>query len=132
MSMAASVELRPPFLDQNVVEFALALPSRMKVRRGVGKWILREVARSYVAPEVLNRPKIGFRVPLDDWFRRDLREMAHELLTGSEGFVANYMSKPLVSDLLERHGKGIANEEIRLWTLMSLEVWHSAYFGSKT
>ena len=81
MSMAASVELRPPFLDVDVVDLAFSLPSRMKVRSGTGKWAIRQVARSLLPAEVVDRPKVGFRVPLDDWFRTGLRDMARERLT---------------------------------------------------
>lgn len=124
MSMAASLELRPPLLDHRLVELAFRLPSSVKVRRGVTKWALKEVARRYLPDEVVDRRKVGFRVPLDAWFRSGLRESMWERLTGPASFVASTLDRDAVVRLLERHESGAFNEEARIWTLMSLEVWH--------
>ena len=124
MSMAASLELRPPLLDHRLAEFAFRLPSRTKVRRGVPKWLLKEVARRYLPAEVVDRRKVGFRVPLDQWFRTELRDDAWDRLTGSSSFVGSTLNRSAVVDLLRRHDSGKFNEESRIWTLMSLEVWH--------
>lgn len=123
MSMAASLELRPPLLDHHLVEFAFRLPSHMKVRRGVTKWLLKEVARRYVPAEIVDRRKVGFRVPLDQWFRSELRDNAYDRLTGGS-FVGPTLDRRVVRDLLKRHDSGRFNEESRIWTLLSLEVWH--------
>ena len=124
MSMAASLELRPPLLDHELVEFAFRLPAAAKVRRGVTKWLLKEVARRYLPGEVVDRRKVGFRVPLDQWFRHGLRDAAWDRLTGTSSFVGSTLNRPAVQRLLERHDSGRHNEESRLWTLLSLEVWH--------
>lgn len=124
MSMATSLELRPPLLDHRLVEFAFSLPVRFKVRRGVPKWLLKEVARRYLPDEVVYRKKVGFRVPLDQWFRAGLRDAARDRLTGPSSFVGSTMNRSAVEGMLERHESGRSNEEIRIWTLMSLEMWH--------
>jgi asparagine synthase (glutamine-hydrolysing) len=124
MSMAASLELRPPFLDHRLVELAFHLPSSVKVRRGVTKWVVKEVARQYLPDEVVDRAKIGFRVPLDAWFRNSLRDMARDLLTGPDAFVGERFDRSAVRSLLAKHEAGDRNEEARIWTLLSLEVWH--------
>ena len=124
MSMAASLELRPPFLDHRLVELAFHLPSSVKVRRGVTKWVVKEVARQYLPDEVVDRAKIGFRVPLDAWFRSGLRVMARDLLTGPDSFVGERLDRRTVANLLAKHETGDRNEEARIWTLLSLEVWH--------
>ena len=124
MSMAASLELRPPFLDHRVVELAFGLPSSVKVRAGVTKWVVKEVARQYLPDEVVDRTKLGFRVPLDAWFRSGLRDMAHDLLTGPNSFVAERIDRTAVDRLLANHQTGDGNEEARIWALLSLEVWH--------
>ncbi|MBL0748499.1 asparagine synthase (glutamine-hydrolyzing) [Nocardioides baculatus] len=129
MSMAASLELRPPLLDHHLVELAFRLPTSVKVRSGTTKWVLREVARPLLPPEVVDRPKVGFRVPLDSWFRSGLRDTARDRLTGSGSWVAQTLDGAAVRDLLDRHERG-ANEEIRLWTLLCLEMWHECFFGS--
>ena len=124
MTMAASVELRPPFLDHRLVELAFRLPPATKVRRGTGKVVLRRVAADLLPPAVLQRPKEGFRVPLDLWFRGGLREMAWDRLLSPGSFVTSVFDRPVVEALLERHQRGEQDEDIRIWTLLSLEIWH--------
>lgn len=128
MSMAASLELRPPLLDHHLVELAFRLPSSVKVRGGTTKWVLKEVARRHLPAEVVDRRKVGFRVPLDRWFRAGLRDTARDRLTGTDSWVAQTLDRRAVRDLLERHERGQSNEEARLWTLLCLEVWHSTFF----
>ncbi len=130
MTMAASVELRPPFLDHRLVELGLALPDRVKIRRGRTKWIERQVAAELLPPEILDRPKVGFRVPLDRWFREDLRTYAWDVLTDPGAFVSQVFDRSQVESLLTRHDRGRADESNRIWTLLSLEVWHDATFGT--
>lgn len=124
MSMAASLETRPPFLDYRLVELAFDLPSGVKTRGGTTKWVLKEVARKYLPNEVVDRPKIGFKVPLDRWFRHGLRDMAFDLLTGPSSFAAATFDAGVVARLLVDHSRGVRDEESRIWTLLSLEVWH--------
>jgi asparagine synthase (glutamine-hydrolysing) len=127
MSMAASVELRPPFLDPDVVDLAFSVPSRMKIRAGRGKWMVRELARQLLPPEIVDRPKVGFRVPLDVWFRTGLRDMARDRLTAQDSLSAELFDLRAVRKLLDDHDRGRHNEELRIWTLLSLEVWHSVF-----
>lgn len=128
MSMAASLELRPPLLDHRLVDLAFRLPSEFKVRDGRTKWVLKEVARRYLPSEVVDRRKVGFRVPLDAWFRSQLRDSMWDRLTGRDSFVGQTFDRQAVRSLLERHESGTFNEESRIWTLMSLEVWHETFF----
>lgn len=128
MTMAASLELRPPLLDHDLVEVAFQLPSEYKVRRLRTKWVLKEVAREFLPREVVDRRKVGFRVPLASWFRRGLRDTAWDRLTGASSFITEIFDAGMVRDLLTRHETGTFNEESRLWTLMSLDVWHEVFF----
>lgn len=128
MSMAASLELRPPFLDHRVVELAFALPSRVKVRRGQTKWVVKQVARQYLPETIVDRRKVGFRVPLDAWFRDGLQDMAWDLLLGPQSFVGDVTDSAVLRALLESHRSGRRNEEIRIWTLLCLEIWHQVFF----
>ncbi len=130
MSMAASLELRPPLLDHRLVDLAFRLPSSVKLRSGQTKWVLKEVARRYLPASIVDRRKVGFRVPLDAWFRSSLRDSVRERLTGNGSFVAETFDKAAIGNLLDRHDSGTFNEESRIWTLMSLEVWHETFFGS--
>jgi asparagine synthase (glutamine-hydrolysing) len=128
MSMAASLELRPPFLDHHLVELAFSLPSHFKVRGRTTKWVIKEVARRHLPAEIVDRRKVGFRVPLDIWFRGELKNMAWDLLTSPTSIVSALMDVRAVRRLLERHQTGRANEEMRIWTLLALEVWHDVFF----
>lgn len=130
MTMSASVELRPPFLDAEVVDLAWTLPSTMKVRRGSTKWLLRRVAAKHLPAEIIDRPKAGFRVPLDSWFRGGLRELAGDLLLSPNSFVSSVFDRRELTRLLSDHEKGRSSEAIRLWTLVGLEVWHQTFFGA--
>ena len=93
MSMAASLELRPPFLDRHVVEYAFQLPSTLKLREGTTKWLVKQVALKYLPDHIVNRRKVGFRVPLDAWFRDGLETFAWDMLT-SQRFARQRVAGP--------------------------------------
>ena len=131
MSMAASVELRPPFLDRELVELAFAMPSHHKVRRGVGKWVLRQLAYDFLPRDIVDRRKVGFRVPLDAWFRTGLRDVARDRLLDGGALVGSVLDRRTVEQLLDDHDRGRRNEEGRIWTLLSLEVWHSVFLRAR-
>jgi asparagine synthase (glutamine-hydrolysing) len=124
MSMAASLELRPPFLDHRMVELAFSLPSSVKLRGGTTKWVVKEVARKHLPADVVDRRKVGFKVPLDAWFRAGLRDMAFDLLTGPSSFTGTTFDPSEIRELLDGHCSGRRNEQSKIWTLLSLEVWH--------
>ncbi len=127
MSMAASIENRPPFLDHELVELAFRVDSSMKVRGRSGKWIVKEIARRHLPADIVDRPKVGFRVPLDEWFRGGLKDLAHDLLLGRDSFVSSYLERRVVDAMLRDHVRGRRNEELRLWTLLGLEVFHRTF-----
>jgi asparagine synthase (glutamine-hydrolysing) len=131
MTMSASVELRPPFLDHHLVELAFSLPTKLKVRGHTTKWIVKEIARRHLPDEIVSRRKVGFRLPLDVWLRGELQDMAWDLLTSPQSLVSSVTDKKLVRRLLERHRSGEGNEEIRIWTLLCLEVWHHVFFKGR-
>jgi asparagine synthase (glutamine-hydrolysing) len=130
MSMAASIENRPPFLDHELVELAFRIDSSMKIKGTSGKWIVKEIARKHLPANIVARKKVGFKVPLDEWFRGGLKEYVHDLLLGPDSFVSSYFDRRVIESLLANHTRGRRNEELRLWTLMGLEVWHRAFFKS--
>lgn len=128
MSMAASIECRPPFLDHRLVELAFSLPSRLKVRAGSGKWIFKQVAYRYLPSEIVERKKVGFRVPLDAWFREDLRNLAGDMLLSRNSFVGGMLDRGAIGTILDDHFKNRRNEEMKIWTLLCLEVWYRVFF----
>ncbi len=129
MSMAASLELRPPFLDRQVVEYAFQLPSSLKLRERKTKWLVKQVAMRYLPHRIVNRRKVGFRVPLDAWFRDGLETFAWDTLTSQTSLTGTLMDRVAVRKLLERHRKRRSNEEMRIWALLCLEVWHRECLG---
>jgi asparagine synthase (glutamine-hydrolysing) len=125
MSMSVSLEARVPLLDHHMVEFAASLPSRMKVRDGVGKWILRRAIDGLVPPSVLAHPKRGFGVPLARWFRNELRYRLMALQS-SDAYVRPYVNDRAVTRLIEEHCTGRRDHHHLLWRLLALEVWLGA------
>ncbi|MEO7099252.1 MAG: asparagine synthase (glutamine-hydrolyzing) [Luteolibacter sp.] len=128
MSMGASIENRPPFLDHELVELSFRIDSAMKIKGTSGKWLVKEIARKHLPANIVDRKKVGFKVPLDEWFRGGLKDYVHDLLLGPDSFVSSYFNRSVIERMLTDHTRGRRNEELRLWTLMGLEVWHRAFF----
>ncbi len=126
-SMAHSLEARSPFLDHEFMEFAATIPSDLKVRGRVKKYILKRALSGLLPEEILHRPKMGFGVPIDHWFRHELRELAHDTLLGPRCLGRGYFRPETVQRLLDEHIRGIANWHYLLWNLLMLELWHRTF-----
>ena len=122
-SMAVSLESRAPFLDHRVAEFAWSLPRIMKVRDGVGKWILRRVLERYVPEELFNRPKMGFGVPIDRWLRGPLRDWAEALLDPNKLRSEGYFDPGYVRAKWNEHQRGVRDWQYPLWGILMFESW---------
>lgn len=122
-SMAASLEARCPILDHRVVEFALRLPTRMKIRNGGGKWILRQVLARYVPERLFERPKQGFDVPIGAWLRGPLREWANDLLASSMLRRHNLMDEKRIQTCLLEHQNGRRDHSRELWAALMAQAW---------
>lgn len=123
MSMANSLEVRCPLLDHTLAEFAARIPISWKVRNGKGKQILLRALGGRLSPVLLNRPKMGFGVPLADWFRTSLRETLWDHLTGSRFLNRGIVSPSFLRYLLEEHQSGRRDNAFWLWQLLFLELW---------
>jgi asparagine synthase (glutamine-hydrolysing) len=123
-SMACSLECRCPFLDHELVEFALSLPAEWRFGpHGGGKHILKDWARDFLPPEVLTRPKMGFGVPVGEWFRNELRDLLEKRLTSPDALCQRVFRPDWLRRLLAAHLSGRANYEHPLWALLMLELW---------
>jgi asparagine synthase (glutamine-hydrolysing) len=125
-SMAHSLELRSPFLDHEVVGLGLALPERLKVHGREGKVALKRAFAPDLPAQVAERGKTGFGVPLGRWFRDDLRELAHDVLSTDRG----WFRADTLSLLLSEHQSGRADHGHRLWCLLMLELWVREHVGA--
>ena len=126
-SMAHGLEVRPVFVDHELLELAATLPSRMKVRHGTTKWLLRTVYRDFLPKGATSRPKRGFSVPIDEWFRGPLNEMFHDTVLTNRGPIQGLLDLTAVRSLFERHASGLTRHGISLWSILMLTQWADAY-----
>ncbi len=127
MSMAASLELRVPFLDHTLVEFAASLPPNFKLRGLTTKYILRKASRNLLPRDVLRRPKRGFEIPLAHWIGGELRNYTQDLLLSPQAKSRGYFNPRAVEGLIESHTSGRKNHSRQIWALMVLEMWHRGH-----
>lgn len=121
--MGVSLETRMPFLDHRLVEFAWQLPHSMKVRNNQSKWLLRSLLYQYVPSELIERPKMGFGVPIGDWLRGPLRDWAETLLNPSRLDREGYFNSRLVHDKWNDHLSGKRNWQHHLWNILIFQAW---------
>jgi asparagine synthase (glutamine-hydrolysing) len=126
-TMASSLEARSPLLDHELMEFAAALPPELKVRGREKKVVLRGALRGWVPDEVLDAPKRGFRLPLGDWLRGELRGYARDVLLDRRAVGRGHFREPYVRELLDRHAAGIEDHSQGIWTLLMFELWHQEF-----
>ncbi|MWJ28491.1 asparagine synthase (glutamine-hydrolyzing) [Halomonas sp. ZH2S] len=122
-AMANSLETRVPLLDHRVVELAWQLPLQMKIRDGVGKWILREVLYRHVPRELIERPKKGFSVPLGQWLRGPLRDWAENLLDSHRLEEEGYFHPAPIGALWQAHLSGKRDHARKLWSILMFQAW---------
>jgi asparagine synthase (glutamine-hydrolysing) len=123
MSMAHSLEVRPPFLDHRIVEFAASLPRRLKIRGGTQKFVLRELMRGKLPETVLKRKKTGFDIPTHDWFRGVLRELLMETVTPEAIRATGIFDGRAIEALIRDHMERRINVGYHLWGLLTLFLW---------
>ena len=126
-SMAVSLEARVPILDHRVVEFAFGLPGHFKVRDGQSKWVLRQLLSKYVPNELVERPKMGFSIPLGDWLRQDLRDWTETLLDPVELRQDGILNADLIRRIWSEHLQGTADHQQKLWSVIAFQMWKKAY-----
>ena len=122
-SMAVSLEVRMPILDHRVVELAWRLPEEMRLRQGRSKWILRRVLSRFVPDHLVERPKMGFGVPIGVWLKGPLREWATDLLSTEALEAGDLFDPELIRKTWDDHLSGRANCEYPLWTILMFQSW---------
>ena len=121
-TMATSLEARVPLLDHKLVEFAVSLPSGLKMRDGTGKWLLRQAVTDLVPPHVLQKPKKGFSLPIGRWFRGELRHRV-DALCQANGRINEYVDPNAVRRLASEHLSGRRDHSGIIWRLIVLDLW---------
>jgi asparagine synthase (glutamine-hydrolysing) len=122
-AMGVSLESRIPFLDHRVVEYAWKLPQSMKLRNGQSKWALRQVLYRYVPKNLIERPKMGFSMPIGDWLRHDLRDWAEAMLNESRLRREGYFQPAPIRQKWKEHLSGKSNWQYHLWDVLMFQAW---------
>jgi asparagine synthase (glutamine-hydrolysing) len=130
MSMAHSIESRVPLLDNDVIEFASTIPASLKIVNGRRKHILKEDAKRLLPPEILDRRKQGFGVPLGVWFRGGLTDVFSDVLRSPTTRQRGYFEPSFVDRLVQEHLSGKRDHTLRLWQLLVFELWHRHYIDA--
>lgn len=132
MTMAASVELRCPFLDHKLVEFSRKLPSKLKLNRVTTKYILKETYEKFLPKEIAYRKKKGFPVPLTSWFQGDLNKQIEEILLNKRTLQRNYFNRGFIKEIIEKQSQKKEDYSKLLWSLLVLEFWHRVFIDGDT
>ncbi len=127
MTMAASIEARMPFMDHELAGFVSGLSDDWRVRGRTTKRILREAMLRLLPAPILERPKVGFRVPVNEWFRTSMKEYLTDHLCGSDSRTYGYYQPQMLHRYLDEHMAGRQNHEKLLWSMLNLEIWHREY-----
>lgn len=129
-SMAVSLEARGPFLDYRLVEFGLRLPFKYKVQNGEQKYLLKKILYKTLPRTMFDRPKQGFDLPLNEWFRKELKPMLLERLSEERLKRYGFINAEFVRSIMDAHFSGRHNYYYMLWTLLSFDLWYERYFES--
>jgi asparagine synthase (glutamine-hydrolysing) len=131
MTMANALELRVPFLDHKLVEFAATLPNASKIHGNCGKKLLRSAMRGILPEAIIDRPKKGFPIPIGSWLRTSLRQFTRDNLLARDSACACYVDRDETSRLVEEHERGRADRSQEIWTLLVFEFWHRHFIESR-
>ena len=126
-SMANSLEARSPFLDHKVIEFAASLPENIKMKRFETKSLLKKVAAKLVPPEVIYRRKMGFGVPIGNWFRGEMKDFMREVLLSEKSLKRGIAKREMITRYVHEHTTSKRDHAFQIWTLLMLELWFQRF-----
>ncbi len=126
-AMSVGLEIRVPFLDHKLVEFIMSLPLKMKIRNGSNKWILKQVLYRHLPQELMDRPKMGFAVPVGDWIKESMREWSEDLISKKRIEKEGYFNAKAVDELWKQHLSGKFNRGHELWNILMFQSWIDAW-----
>jgi len=132
MSMAVSLEARAPLLDHKLIEFVTRVPAALKLAGLETKHLLKRAVRDLVPAEILDRPKQGFGVPIQEWINQQLRARIRDTLSDARTKQRGYVDSHYVSVLLDEHERGRRDHSMSLWALVMLELWHRQFLDGPT
>ena len=132
LSMWHSLEVRVPFLDHKVVEFAATIPSKYKINGMTKKYVLIKALEGLLPQNILSRRKQGFSIPLSDWLRGPLREMVRDHLSAVSLKRVGLFNVHAVEKLVHEHEGQVRNHETKLWLILNLVLWHKLYMNQST
>lgn len=130
MSMANSLEVRSPILDKEVMQFAAKLPMHLKLNDGTGKVLLRQLCKKYLPPQLLNKPKQGFGIPLAEWLRGDLREKMWDTLNQQSIKERGMFNVAFAKKMMEQHETGAVDNSEQLWVVLMAETWAQRFIDA--
>jgi asparagine synthase (glutamine-hydrolysing) len=131
MTMATSQELRVPFLDHKVVEFAFSLPPQFKLHKSITKILLKNLAKDILPEPIINRDKKGFPIPISHWFKGDLHDFARGVLLDSSSACSEYFAASYIELLLDTHRDGRQDYSEAIWNLLFFEYWYNTFIKAK-
>jgi len=123
-SMAVSLETRLPLLSHEMIELSWRIPQDMKVRNGDAKWLLKQVLFKYVPSELVERPKMGFSVPIASWLRYELRDWASDLIASEQLKSNNILNQVVIDKAWQEHLSGVKDHSLKLWAVLMFLSWN--------
>ena len=131
-TMANSLESRAPFLDHHLMEFMASVPLEFKLKGLTSKYILKRILSKRVPKNLLRRKKMGFGVPIDKWFRGEMKDFIYDILLEKKSLKRGYFNKDYIKRLLDEHTSGITDNKNAIWALLNFEMWHRIFIEKES
>ena len=127
--MSVSLEGREPFLDQHIIEWAARLPTDYKYRNGEKKYILKQIVHRYLPKEMMERPKMGFAIPVETWLQNELRELVMEYLSRSSVEAHGLFNFTVVEQIVRDFYQGHKEKYLKIWYLLMFQMWYKQWMS---